>query len=305
MNIKLPNFLVVGAAKAGTTSLYYYLKEHPEIFLPEIKEPKFITSQIVRYPFKGIGDELVEKGIIKKFAEYIDLFSDSNNATAIGEFSADTLYYYDKSIGIIKRYLGEPKILIILRNPIERAYSAYIHLLRDDRESFGFMAALANEETRKNANWEFIWFYKDVGLYYKQVKAYLENFDLVKIYLFDDLKKDTLGFVQDICRFLGVEDSFVPTSISEKFNVSGVPKNRFLQRFLLHDNTFRKILRPAVRFLMPDGEKRQKIVLKLQQGNLKKEPMPSEAREYLRDFFKEDILMLQDLIRRDLSHWLD
>ena len=101
MNIKLPNFLVVGAAKAGTTSLYHYLKEHPEIFLPEIKEPKFITSQIVEYPFRGNGDELVEKGIIKRIAEYAALFTGSENATVIGEASADTLYYYERAVSII------------------------------------------------------------------------------------------------------------------------------------------------------------------------------------------------------------
>ncbi len=305
MKIKLPNFLVVGAAKAGTTSLYYYLKEHPEIYLPEIKEPKFITSQIVEYSFRGNGDELVKKGIIKRIAEYAALFTGSENATAIGEASADTLYYYEKSVSIIKSYLGVPKILIILRNPIERAYSAYTHLIRDDREPLDFMEALVEEEFRKAANWEFIWFYKDVGLYYKQVKAYLENFDQVKIYLFDDLKKNTLGVVQNIYRFLDVDDSFVPASISDKFNVSGIPKNWFLQRFLLHDNGIKRLLQPSVRLFIPDVETRKKVAKKLLHGNLKKEPMPSEAREYLRDFFKEDILMLQDLIRRDLSHWLD
>ncbi len=304
MKTKLPDFLIVGAAKAGTTSLYHYLKEHPEIFLPTIKEPKFITSHIVEYPFKGPGDELVEENIIKKFPEYTSLFSGSDNAAVIGEASADNLYYYEKSVDIIKTYLGNPRILIILRNPIERAYSAYVHLIRDTREPLCFMDALAREESRKNANWEFIWFYKDVGLYYKQVKAYLESFDQVKIYLFDDLKEDALAVVQDICRFLGVDDTFVPASISEQFNVSGIPKNKILQKFLLQDNIPRRILKPVANFLVPDIEKRKRIVNKLQKKNLEKKPIPLEAKEYLKDFFRDDILLLQDLINRDLSHWL-
>ena len=304
MNIKLPNFLIVGAAKAGTTSLYHYLKEHPEIYLcNERKELRFFSS--MKGNFQGPGDDNVNSSIIKTLDDYIEHFKHAQMEHTIGDVSPDYLYYYSNSIKNIKKVIIDPKIIIILRNPIDRTYSHWSHFVRDYREKLSFMEALNAEKERMRKRWEWAWFYKDVGLYYKQVKAYLENFDQVKIYLFDDLKKDTLGLVQDIYRFLGVEDSFVPTSISKKFNVSGVPKNRFLQRFLLHDNTFRKILRSAVRVLVPNGEKRQKIVLKLRRGNLKKEPMPLEAREYLRDFFKEDILMLQDLIRRDLSHWFD
>lgn len=300
---KLPNFLIAGAAKAGTTSLYYYLNEHPEIYMSPIKEPKFITSNFIKFPFKGIGDEKVEKNIIKNWDSYLELFSGVKEEKAIGEASADNLYYYEQSIFYIKKFLGDVKIIIILRNPIERAFSSYIHLVRDNREFLTFEEALEQEEIRKKENWEFIWHYKSVGFYYNQVKAYLENFSNVKIYLYDDFKENPLKVVQDIYRFLGVDDSFVPKNIKTQFNVSGIPKNKLLQRFLTKPNMLKKAIKPFVKVLIPKGT-RQKIINKLINNNLEKSQMKPEAREYLKDIYREDILKLQELIKRDLSHWL-
>ena len=300
---RLPDFLIVGAAKAGTTSLYYYLKEHPDIFLPAVKEPKYISSQIVRYPFKGFGDEVVEQGIIKNLKEYARLFSGVKREKRVGEASADNLYYY-QTTGVIKKILYNPTIIILLRNPVERAFSAYTHLVRDDREPLSFEKGLEVERDRQEQNWEFIWFYKDVGLYYEQVKAYLENFDHVKIYLFDDLKNNTLKVVQDVYRFLEVDDSFIPSSIQEKFNVSGVPKNIIFHRFLRRDNLFKKSIRPVIRAMMPNANARRELKNRLLRSNLKKPEMNSATRQYLIDFFREDILKLQELIDMDLSSWL-
>ncbi|ADG12893.1 sulfotransferase [Methanocaldococcus infernus ME] len=300
---KLPNFLIVGAAKSGTTSLYHYLKEHPEIYMSPIKEPKFITSNFLKFPFQGIGDHLVERSIIKTWEDYTKLFSKVKNEKAIGEASADTLYYYKNSIKYIKKYLGEPKIIIILRNPIDRAFSAYLHLLRDNREYLTFEEALKVEKKRIKLNWDFIWHYKNVGFYYKQVKAYMKYFSEVKIYLYDDLKKDTLKVVQDIYKFLEVNDSFVPTSIKIKFNVSGIPKNRFLHRFLTQPNPLKSVIKPFAKALIPK-DMREKIMNKLIQINLEKLQMKPETRSYLKNLYRKDILRLQDVIERDLSHWL-
>jgi hypothetical protein len=302
MKIKLPNFLIAGAAKSGTTSLYNYLRQHPQIFMAKKKEPKFITSQFLQFPFKGPGDELVEKGIIKSFQEYQKLFENVNNEIAIGEASADTLYYYRNTIKVIKKYLGNPKIIIILRNPIERAYSAYTHLVRDNREYLSFEKALEQEEYRKKNNWEFIWFYKSVGFYYQQVKAFIDNFDLVKIYLYEDLKENPLALIQDIFRFLEVDDNFFP-DLNTIYNVSGIPKNKWLHEFLTKQNYIKLILKPFVKFFISEN-KRRKIVEKIRTKNLQKIPMKLETRDYLKNIYKKDILKLQDLIKRDLSCWL-
>jgi len=301
--VKLPNFLIVGAAKAGTTSLYFYLKEHPEIYMSPVKEPKFITSNFLKFPFKGVGDDLVEKNIIKNFESYQKLFLEVKNEKAIGEASADNLYYYKKSINYIKKILGEVKIIAILRNPIDRAFSAYSHLIRDSREFLTFEDALNQEENRKKENWEFIWYYKDVGFYYNQVKAYLENFSKVKVYLYDDLKKDPLSLVQDIYRFLEVDDSFIPKSVGEKFNVSGIPKNKFLHEFLTTPNVIKSTMKPLVKLILPKRT-RQRFINKILQRNLKKPQIDPSTKQYLLNLYKEDIVELQNLIGRDLSSWL-
>ena len=100
--VRLPNFLMVGAAKAGTTSVYYYLKQHPEIFMCDPKEPKFILSTFAK-PFKGIGDEKRQDYVVRSLKEYKELFKNAKNKKIIGEASADNLYYSKKSIPAIKK----------------------------------------------------------------------------------------------------------------------------------------------------------------------------------------------------------
>lgn len=297
----LPDFLIVGAAKSGTSSLHNYIKEHPEIYMSSPKEPKFITSTFMEFPMNGPGDDLIEKHLItKSFEDYKTLFSGITTEKKCGESSAETLYYYEKSIPKIKQYfVDEPKIIVILRNPVERAYSAYTHLIRDLRENLNFKDALDAEEQRIKNNYEYMWYYKDVGLYYDQVKAYLENFDNVKIYLFDDLKSAPETLLESLFTFLGVDKTFLPNNLKEKYNVSGVPKYYFLQNFLKNKNVTKGILK-----LIIPNTLRRKIVSRIDKSTLQRIPMNAEDREYLINYYKDDINKLQKLINRDLSDWM-
>ncbi len=295
----LPNFLVVGAAKAGTTSIYKYLEQHPDVYMSPVKEPKFLTSHALKFPHKGPGDPQVDAGIIRDLNSYKALFTDVDGQKAVGEASADNLYYYDIAIPNIKKHLKEVRIIAILRNPVGRAYSAYLHLVRDQREELSFEEALEAEDYRRRDNWEFIWFYKDVGLYYSQIKAYIDAFgrDRVKIYLFENLKADPVALVQDIYRFLGVDDTFVPQI--KRYNVSGVPKSKLLHEFLRRPS----IVKSVVKHLIP-ATTRKNLVLELQNRNLKKPEMRPETRKRLIEVYRDDIKRLEKLIGRDLSSWL-
>lgn len=303
--VKLPNFLIVGAAKSGTTSLNYYLKQHPQVYMSPIKEPKFFTAQFLKFPLNGIGDDKVEKRMIKTFDEYKKLFKwVTPERKAIGEASVDNLYYHKRTINYIKRYLGEPKIVILLRNPVDRAFSAYKHLVRDGRETASFEEGLQMEVKRMRNNWEFIWFYKDVGFYYEQVKDYLENFRQVKIFLTEDLEKEPLRTVKETYKFLEVDTSFVP-NVNVKYNVSGVPKSKLFSFILKRANTLGSMLEPMVNTLFPKkGIKVVSWIEKVRSKNLEKPRMKSETKEYLKGLYKDDILKLQELINRDLSNWL-
>lgn len=299
--ISLPNFLIVGAAKCGTTSVYHYLKQHPDVFMSSIKEPRFITAQFVKFTDKGIGDEKANMKIIRNFEDYCKLFGGSAGKKAIGEATTDYIYYYKDSIKYIKKYLGEPKIIIMLRNPIERAFSAYMFLVRDNRETLSFEDALNEELNRINDEWRSVWFYKDVGFYYEQVKAYMENFNKVKVCFFDILEKDPLSVMKEIYEFLEVDNNFIP-NIRIRYNVSGKPRFRRINEFFIRPSRLQTVTRAIGKFILKDDRWvtfRDNLRAKL----LIKSDIRPETRRYLRDIFSEDIQRLEILIGHNLSHW--
>lgn len=302
--MNLPNFFIVGAAKAGTTSVYAYLAQHPEIFLSPLKEPKYLSLPANKLPHRGPGDAKVDNSIIKTLDDYLNLFKNASIEKVVGEASADYLYFYKTVIPRTKKTNPESKILIMLRNPIERAFSAYRHMLKDKRETLSFEKALITEEQRKKDNYEFIWFYKDVGLYHEQVKAYLNSFgaNKVKVCLYDDFIKNEGNVIKDILRFLDVNENF-PTDTSLKHNVSQITRSESFDEFLnTYDHPVKKLFRPV--FLNTIGKERtEKIVNYFKYKNLLR--MKPKTRKHLIQFYRNDILKLQDLIERDLSDWME
>ncbi len=301
----LPNFFVVGAAKSGTTSLFHYLKQHPEIYMSSLKEPKYFSSSVVRFPHRGPGDMEVDKRVTRTWHGYLELFNGVSGEKRIGEASADYLYFYEHVAPLIKETTPGAKIIIVLRNPTERAFSAYSHLVKDGRETLSFEEALEVEEQRKRDNYEFIWFYKEVGFYYSPVKTYLDAFgkENVRIYLYDDFMKHPFVLIEDICKFMDVGTNFVP-DMSTKHNVALIPRIRSIQNFLLdYNHTFKKAFRPL--FLNTIGQENTEVLINyFKNKNLRKQKIDPETRKYLIELYRDDILMLEKLIKRDLSSWL-
>jgi len=284
-----PNFLIVGAAKSGTVSLYYYLNEHSKVCLP-IKESFFFTSEFFESSFNSVE-------------EYLHLF-EKCKGSRFGEAGTSYLYYYKETIPKIKELVGDIKIIAILRNPVDRAYSNYTHFVRDGNEDLSFEAALEAEEKRMAEGRHFMFHYKRMGLYANQIESYQKAFSNVKVVLYDDLVADPVKLMQDLYEFLGVDSTFVPDT-STRFNVSGKPKNKGLQklfRYLLFEPSwFEKILKPLYR---PFESKIASFLHRRMQKNVQpKEEMNPETRKKLQEFFKEDILRLEKLIGRDLSMW--
>jgi len=295
---RLPNFLIAGAAKSGTTALYHYLKQHPDVFMSGIKEPCFISSHF--YDFSHPSNR-PGRVIVRDPEEYCRLFAGAAGERAVGEASVDNLYYHEKSIGLIKNYLGDPKIIIILRNPVDRAYSAYTHLLRDGRETLAFEEALDAEEERIREGWRFIWHYRAAGLYYEQVKAFKDNFTEVKVFLFEDLISDSRAVVEEAFAFLGVDGSFSPDTGS-RYNVSSVPRVKLLTDFFAKPTLFRNAIRSVGKSIIGEDnwiKLRERARSKL----LVRAEMEPATRRRLEEAFREDVLRLQSLIGRDLRHW--
>jgi hypothetical protein len=288
--------LIIGAAKAGTTALCDYLKQHPQIFISAIKEPHFFAFQGETIDFQGPGDRNTHQQTVTDLATYQSLFELGAGKVAIGEGST-TYLYSPKAPERIHATLPAVKLVAVLRNPVDRAYASYLHLIRDGQERLmDFAEALQAEETRIQENWMPLWHYQQRGFYYQQLCRYYDLFksEQLKIYLYEDLSRDPEGLLKDLFDFLGVDNTFVP-DMSTKFNVSGVPKNQLLHQLLTQANPIKKLLKP----LLP-SQMRQNIRL----GNLEKPQLPPEIRQRLIETYQEDILQLQNLIERDLSSWL-
>lgn len=308
----MPNFLIVGAAKAGTTSLVHYLQQHPQIYFSPRKEPRFFAfEEGERLSFAGPNDYRSDRnargnnpGInntsVTTLDKYQSLFDGVTQETAIGE--ASTLYLYSpEAPSRIKQYVPDMKIIIMLRNPVERAYSSYLHLVRDGYETLSFEESLQAEESRIEDNWSHLWHYKSSGFYHGQVERYYQNFNSshIKIYLDEELRQAPQDVLADIYDFIGVKDTVSP-DFGRKLNQSGVPKNKLLHRFLTTDNLVKRSARRLVPHYL-----RQQAYQSIRKKNLAKKPdLDSDTRLSLRNTFEEDIVRLQRLIDKDLSSWL-
>jgi hypothetical protein len=300
MKNKLPNFLVVGAAKSGTSSLHQYLIQHPEIFMSTInkegvsvKEPQFLIKSKVQ--------ERLHFGVWN-WGEYKALFEDVEEEKAIGESTVFYLYYYKEAIKNIKLRLGnEVKIIILLRNPVDRAFSAFQHVSKSVKESLSFEDALSKEEGRLENDLSLtpMVMYKDMGLYYNMVKAYKEQFEHVHVVIYEDFRDETDIVLNDIFNFLEVGKANKIDS-SLRHNVGGKEwKNTKLKNLFQKDNLFKKMYLKLVPVVMKNKIKEKLLNF----STNKSRSMNNTTKESLMSFFKEDIDKLSKLISRDLEHW--
>jgi len=298
--MKAPHFLVVGAARSGTTALHYSLRQHPSLFVPAIKEPCFFSFAEKKPEYKNGRFAFT----IQSSEKYFKLFDDAGSEQVCGEISTPYLYLYQRTIKNIMQYHPDHrklKILILLRNPVERAFSQYMWRIRDGREELSFEEALAAEPKRMKEDYSFDYFYIDRGMYFRQVKAYLENFDSVKIILFDDILNDPRGMLRVICRYLGVDEHFVFRGESGR-NDSYEPRWNFLGRLVTSENRIKFHALNQLPDSWRSGIRKQFDRWNSKSGN--QISLLPETATYLRALYREDILRLQDMIGRDLSSWL-
>jgi hypothetical protein len=295
----LPTFLILGAQKAGTTALFYALSKHPEVFASKLKEPSFFTDPAEALAdAAGPGDEVTR--MMDSRAEYEALFAEAGGAVARGE--ASTSYLYDSGAPArIKALVPDAKLIAILRNPVDRAYSNFLYLIREGREPLqDFRAALAAEGRRRADGWSTTWRYLDKGLYATQIERYLAQFDReqLRCYLYEDYDEDPESTVKDVYRFLGVDAGF-SQDLSARLNVSGLPKSERLQAISRRSQRLKWALDP----LLPDRLRRS--LLKAQNTNLSRPPIAPELRAELIEACREEIERVGELAGLDISRWLE
>jgi hypothetical protein len=217
----LPNFFIAGVSRSGTTSLYHYMSQHPLIDFPELKEPRYFSHGSVVLPQKGPGDYTVDQKLVATWDDYCAIYEGLEN-TFIGDASSEYLYNYKSVIPETLKRLGDIPIILMLRNPVDRSYSAYNNLIRDGRETLPFEQALEKEEERKEANFDEMWHYTSVSKYSKSVDAFKANFSKVKVLIFEEFIENPEKYVAEIFDFMGAPQlERVNTAIT--YSKSGKP----------------------------------------------------------------------------------
>jgi hypothetical protein len=312
----LPNFFIVGAPKAGTTSLYHYLDQHPQIYMSPIKEPNYFAAEIRP---ENAGDELQPQvaedlrelqkylqgpmrekrfgGLVSQWDDYLRLFRSVKTEKAIGE--ASVCYLWSKTAAAnIHSSIPGAKIIMILRNPAEVAFSLYLQSVTSGRVRGSFRKMLQDSRVCNKEKFSLLYPLLELGLYYEQVNRFLELFpsESVLILWYEQYQRQQLETLTDIFRFLNVDTTFVPDT-SRRYLEPRIPRFTAISHLLKKHGTWQRgqdsnpdVLRSFWRHLF--FRRRGSVT------------MDTKDREWLYEYYGEDVRKLSSLLERDLSAWL-
>lgn len=303
-----PNFLIIGAGKSGTTTVYHALKQHPEVFMSAVKEPNFFAlegqEKTNGYDKEDPHGFNFYPWAVTNLTDYQKLFEKADHQKAVGESS--TMYQYmPNAPENIKKHIPNVKLIAIFRNPADRLYSRYLHLVRENRVP---TAEFTDCFTKGNLWWQKNDLVQE-GFYYTHMKRYFELFDSenIKVMLYEDLNKKPIEFMQELFDFIQVDNTFVP-DMSVQYNISGKIKNKYVDALIGQQSFVRKWVEkisPTIVEQARASHLLQKVVTSLRAQNLEKAPLDNSIRNRLiHDIYKEEIENFSKLINRDLSHWL-
>jgi hypothetical protein len=302
------DFFFIGFPKSGSTTFYYLLKEHPDIFAPEIKEPKFFCTDINRQLKNNLGKNYFQ--LINSEDEYAYLFNNADNKIK-GDFNPFNIFSEDAPRNILK-YNPHAKILISIREPVSFLRSFHFQsLYRLIEDEPDFLKALSLEKNRranknipKYCNYPFFLYYSSLIDYKKYISRFFDAFPLenIKIFLFDDIVKNEIGIYKDILHFLNVKNlDYEPTKPDR--NPSHALRFAWLRK-VLFTPSIQKWLHTVIPLrLMPVGAKVSKMIFK---KNQKKPFVSNEDIKLLKTQYKsavyelEDFLTKENLLDRDL-----
>lgn len=299
--MSMPDFLVLGPGKTGTTSLYSYLAEHPQISVSAIKEPNFFEFGEPDEPPRPVSPQ--RAFAVKTLAAYQALFADSHPVKMRGEASPSNIEV--RACFRISRYLPTARFICSIRHPVERAYSSFAMHRRDgDEPEADFLLAYRDSARRWERRFEEAlvpYARRNARWYVERLRDWFARFRRQQFHigLYEDLKTDSASYVRSLYGFLEVDDSFIPDLSAVRNQGHGV-RSMGVNRFLREDATVKRWLRPWV-----PGSARRAIVRRLL--DLNRAPLPPLDPQIRWDLTlpqRDAILRLQDLVGRDLTHWL-
>ena len=294
-NMNKPNFLIVGAAKSGTTSLANYLNQHPNIYIPEIKEPRFlIKKNILAISQEDPLKEYLLKNSVLDLEEYSEMYN--VNQKMKGDASVHYLSDYKEAIPRIKEYLGDVPIFIIIRCPIKRLVS-HFNFLKNRFPEISLEEVIDSEEDKKKKYYNSFWFLKENSLYYSKIEAYKNNFSKVKVIIFEEFIQNTQEVYSDAVEWLGLSDDYcvnfeienqtlIPTKLYNAIKNIGVSRllRKLTEKLGINIELLQKIKR-IIFFRKPTIN------------------ISDDLRESLTKYYKEDARKLQELYHLDLKSW--
>lgn len=290
----VPTFLVAGAARSGTTGLVEGLRAHPQVFVTQPKEPHYFALHGGAPTFQGPGDEnTINRSAVTDRAGYLNLFPAEHEYLALGDGSVSTLYYAEHALAEIQQINPQMRVVVILRDPVERAYSSYSYLRSRGFEPHdSFCAALADEPRRRSADWHHLWHYTGMSYYAHGLRILREGLgvDQVGVWFYDDLERDFSAVVSSVLRFLDVPSDINESAPIERVNVSGTPRNVHLQRVIWWASRHDGIRRSAKSLTSFAFRERVRRTM------LRSSNVPQEAREYLTPLFQDDLREVSAMI---------
>ena len=309
MNTKfvLPNFVVIGASKSGSTSLYRYLRQHPEIFMSPIKEPGyFLMGPDVLDGLVEEDRKLLERrrkhrryGLLEN---YLELFNGVRSEIAIGE--ATNQYLQDPwAPSAIKTCIPEARLIAILRNPIDRMRSHFMWRARNGNTKANTFCDFVKSEVAYDRYLSEQGAIRSsplrAGMYYANLSRYINLFSLnnIKIVYYDDFVSDTIMVMQDIYDFLNVDKNFVP-DVSTRHQESGVPRYRWVSRLFGRRSMSKSWIKKMMPTVLIEGIRERRS------NYLERVEITKEARSILVDVYRDDVCNLSGLMGCDLSDWL-
>lgn len=314
---QLPNFFIVGAPKAGTTSLYAYLEQHPQVYLSPLKEPSYFAFEMrlenfseemrpriareIRALEEYLSGDMREKrfgGLVSSWEDYLKLFRHVSDEIAIGEATPIYLWSETAARNIAAR-IPHARIIINLRNPVDRAYSQYLQMLTSGLIRRSFREQIDANLRCENKQFGTLWPLLEFGRYFEQVKRYLNEFPRPQIHIsfYEDLERAPGLLVADLFAFLGVEAAFA-ADVTHRHHEPRVPKLAGAAYYLKKWHIWSYLRHLAPESLRP----RLRSLALRSRASLAMEPAD---RAFLTDYYRDDVRKLEALVNCDLSSWLD
>ncbi len=293
------NLIIGGASKSGTTALYYYLRQHPEVCLSEKKELHYFSRKYLEKYTNGPGDKYVIAEIPNTYDAFLDSFAHCANHKLRIDISPSYLFHYKSADEIVKK-VGKVKAVFILRNPVDKIYSQYMHLVGEGRETLNFNDALEIEKIRESQGFSDMWLYRKSGKYSHAIEYFQQTLgkENVRVFLYDEFLRDQNAVLKDICEFSNIDNN-IDFSPIQSVNRSGIPKSEIIAK-IMAPNFFTYILRK----ILPKnfGRVARNMLKNLNTGE--KGELSKELRFTLISEFTDDIRNVEKLIGKETG-WLN